>query len=277
MHLKGLVDCHVHSNNSPDGNDPVSKLCSFAADNGMAVLTITDHCEVNAYFQDGYDKTIVKSVEDIEKCKSEFDGRLKVLTGIELGQPLQDIKAAEKAISAANYDFIIGSLHNLDDREDFYYMDYQHEDVYLLLSQYYDELLQMAKWNQFDVLGHITYPLRYICGDHGIAVDMQRYDDIISEIFRVLISNGKGIEINTSGLRQKIGKTLPDLKYVELFRQMGGEILTLGSDSHKAEDIGRNIRDGAKIAKQAGFDNICIFENRKPVMLPVDNMIDILR
>lgn len=276
MNLKGLVDCHTHSNNSPDGNDSVNMLCSFAADNKMAVLTITDHCEANAYYKDGYDKTIVKSADDIEMAKSEFDGRLKVLTGIELGQPLQDISAAEKAIAAANFDYIIGSLHNLDGREDFYYMDYQHEDIYLLLDQYYDELLQMTKWNQFDVLGHITYPLRYICGDYGIEVDMQRYDDIISEIFRVLISNGKGIEINTSGLRQKIGKTLPDLKYVKLFRQIGGEIITLGSDSHKAEDIGSNIRDGAIIAKQAGFEHICIFENRKPIMLPIDNMIDIL-
>lgn len=275
MNLKGLIDCHIHSDNSPDGNDSVSKLCSFAADNGMAVLSITDHCECNAYYQDGYDKTVVKSVNDIEKAKAEFDGRLKVLTGIELGQPLQDIVAAEKVLSVANFDFVIGSLHNLDGREDFYYMDYQHEDIHLLLDQYYDELLQMAKWNKFDVLGHITYPLRYICGDHGIAVDMRRYDEIIGEIFKVLVSNGKGIEINTSGLRQKIGKTLPDLKYVELFRQMGGEIITLGSDSHKAEDIGSNIRDGAIVAKQAGFENICIFENRKPIMLSVDDMIDI--
>lgn len=275
MNLKGLVDCHVHSNNSPDGNDSVDKLCQFAADNAMAVLTITDHCEVNAYYEDGYDKTIAASVKNIEEAKIKFDGRLKVLTGIELGQPLHDIKSAEKALSVANFDFIIGSLHNLDGKEDFYYMDYQREDVYLLLDQYYAELLQMAKWNQFDVLGHITYPLRYICGDHGIEVDMQRYDDIINEIFHVLVSNGKGIEINTSGLRQKIGKTLPDLKYVEQFKKMGGEIITLGSDSHKAEDIGSNIRDGAIIAKQAGFDNICIFENRKPIMLPIDNMIDI--
>ncbi len=103
---------------------------------------------------------------------------------------------------------------------------------------------------KFDVLGHLTYPLRYIQGEQGISVDMTPFDEVIREIFTILISSGKGIEINTSGYRQKYGMPFPNLPYVKLFKEMGGEILSLGSDAHKAEDLGKGLHDSAELAKR---------------------------
>ena len=103
---------------------------------------------------------------------------------------------------------MIASLHELPDKLDFYFLDYAEEDVDSLLETYFSELLKIAKWGYFDVLGHITYPLRYIEGDAGISVDMGKYLDSIAEIFKAVISNGKGIELNTSGYRQSYGEAL---------------------------------------------------------------------
>ena len=117
--------------------------------------------------------------------------------------------------------------------------------------------------------GKMTYTLRYIEGDHGIHVDMKHYEEIIRESFKLLIQNGKGIEINTSGLRQKYGKTFPDLYWVKIYRELGGEIISLGSDSHCAADIGKGIAEGAEIARDAGFDYLCFFKERKPNFIKI--------
>jgi histidinol-phosphatase (PHP family) len=105
---------------------------------------------------------------------------------------------------------------------------------------------------------------------NGIEADISRFDDIIEESFRMLIQNGKGIEINTSGFRQGFGSAFPDLKYVKMYRELGGEILTIGSDSHTVEDIGANVADGAEIASAAGFRHLTYFKERKPYFVKID-------
>ena len=137
------------------------------------------------------------------------------------------------------------------------------------MEKYFNETYKLCKWGKFDVLGHLTYTLRYIEGDNGIKVDMKPYEEIIRESLKLIIQNGKGIEINTSGLRQKYGKTFPDYEWVKIYRELGGEILSLGSDSHCPEDIGKGIADGAEIALQAGFEYLCYFKERKPNFIKI--------
>ena len=97
---------------------------------------------------------------------------------------------------------------------------------------------------EFDVLAHLTYCLRYMKQRDGIEPDISRFDELIAESFRALIEKGRGIEINTSGIRQGFGDCFPDLKYARLFRDLGGEILSIGSDAHRVEDIGSDIEKG---------------------------------
>ena len=94
-------------------------------------------------------------------------------------------------------------------------------------------------------------------------------DDIIEEIFKVIIQNGKGIEINTSGLRQKYGDVFPSFKYIKLYRELGGEIITIGSDSHTTEDLGKGIPEGISLAEKAGFTYVSYFIKRKPCFIKI--------
>ena len=93
---------------------------------------------------------------------------------------------------------------------------------------------------------------------------MKPYEEIIAECFKVLINKGKGIEINTSGLRQTYGRTFPDFNYIKLYKDLGGEILTIGSDSHSTYDLARGIPEGIELARFAGFVSTCYFKKRKP-------------
>lgn len=279
-----LIDMHTHTGFSPDGKGTIEESIKRAKELGLAAFAITDHCDCNFHYKaehygapdelrdfDMYGSgeyapaSIAAQFAAKEKLSAAGDG-FNFLCGIELGQPLQDIEFAEQIAADKRLDFIIGSHHQNRGKDDFYWIKYKEMDlseIYALLDDYFTQMLEMCKWGKFDVLGHLTYPLRYIKGDCGIAIDLSRYDDIIREIFCTLIQNGKGIEINVSGYRQAYGRPLPDYEYVKLYKDLGGEILTLGSDAHCAADIGRDIGKGAELAKSAGFDKVAYFKGRK--------------
>ena len=137
----------------------------------------------------------------------------------------------------------------------------------VILTRYFEEILELCQWGQFDSLAHLTYPLRYITGQYHIPVDLSRYDSIIDEILRTLAQKGLGLEINTAGLRREIGQTAPTLPYIKRFRQLGGEILTFGSDAHRAQDLGAGLDTAIEMAKEAGFSYFAFFKKRDPRML----------
>ncbi len=264
-------DFHTHTLFSPDGESGAEEMLERAAALGMECCAVTDHVEINQFYDldFSYESTVRRASEQIPALKERYRGRLRVLYGVELGQPLHDPALSRRVLQTHPYDFVIGSCHMLRGHEDFYFLDYQRNDPRLLLDLYFEELLEMARKADFDVLGHLTYPLRYMEGDQGISIDMSRYKDRIDEIFRTLIRGGKGIEINTSGLRQKIGRLLPDQAYIRRYRELGGEILTIGSDAHRAEDLGKNIAEGIAAAVRAGFEQITCFSGRKPEFIPI--------
>lgn len=277
-----LCDMHTHSRYSPDADRDavIERMAEQAEKAGLGHIAVTDHCECNFWLTaeekdyPEYQKPdsmmfgsriyALQSIRETLELKKRHPG---LLCGVELGQPLQNTSAAEEIYGTEGLDFIIGSLHMNAGKPDFYWLEYDKMDsseLYSLLDCYFTEVLEMCRCCDFDVLGHLTYPLRYIEGRSGIKVDMQRYDGIIREIFCTLIEKGKGIEINTSGLRQEYGRCFPDIEYVRLYRSLGGEIMTLGSDAHRISDIGAGLEEGAMLARQAGFRYAAVFKGRKP-------------
>ena len=278
-----ICDLHTHSAFSPDAEDNAQAMIEEALRKGIQYYAISDHCDCNfwemppskdirdadMYGSRYYAKASISRLDDL---KPIYNGRIELICGTELGQPLQNLDAALKIVGDPRLDFIIGSHHMNKGKDDFYWLEYQNMDsseIYALLDDYFKEVLEMCEWGQFDVLGHLTYPLRYIVERSNVQVDMKRYDDIIREIFCTLIKNGRGIEINTSGLRQPIGKTLPEFEYVKLYHDLGGEILTVGSDAHRKADIGAGIEDGIRIASEAGFEFLTCFRRHSPYMISI--------
>lgn len=262
-------DCHNHSACSPDGREPVPAMLERAKALGLYAYTLTDHCECQKY-EVRYRPRVKMAWEEMEKADPMG---LRFYRGIEMGQPNQTLEAAQDALSGRDYDFIIGSIHNIRGFEDFYFLNYTAEPpdfVDRLLAAYWQELLEVIEWGNFDSLGHLTYPLRYIEGDHGIPVDLTKHREQIDEVFRALIRSDKALEINTSGLRQKIGRTLPDLPLLARYRDLGGKLVTLGSDAHCTADLGKGIDEGMEILKQAGFTEFAVYEKRRPILLPLE-------
>lgn len=269
MKYRFISDSHTHSECSFDGNDSVIMMCQQASGIGLYSITITDHCECNEYFEKDVRSDISRSVLDIAKAKAMYHDRLKVFTGIELGQPTQDTDAAKEALLLGDFDFVLGSLHNLKNEQDFYFLHYSVESAHMLLDRYCNELLELAEQNLFDSLAHMDYPLRYIIGTAGIQIDVKSYLDRIDAILATLVRNDKALEINTSGLRQVIGRTLPDVHILKRFRELGGKYVTLGSDAHRWGDIGSGIENGLDMLHSCGFTHFTVYEKRQPKMLPI--------
>ena len=175
----------------------------------------------------------------------------------------------EKIVEINELDFILCSLHEIKDTQDFYYLDYGNEDVPSLLARYFDEVMETVKWNKFDSLAHLTYPIRYICGEYGIKVDLSEYKDIIDEILSTLATNGKALEVNSSGLGMKIGETLPPEWIIKRFRELGGEYVTVGSDAHLPQNVGYRIKDVFELIKKCGFDSVVYYEKHKPIKVEI--------
>lgn len=272
MAYKNIIDLHVHTDSSFDGHHSAVFLCETAEGAGMRALAFTDHIEIDRYKQGRFDITARDSYFHAANARSAFSGKLIVGIGVELGQPAYDVETAENLLSEINYDIVIGSVHNLRGMKDFCDLDYENEaaDYEKLLDEYFDEELELAKWNGFDTLGHLTYPLRYIVGEQKKTVDLKKYSDKIDAVLKTIAENGKALEINTSGLRQPYGVTMPEAFIVKRFRELGGEFVTVGSDAHYAKDLGAGIEEGMRIAKEAGFSCISLFKSRTATPVPIE-------
>lgn len=266
---KNIYDSHTHSVNSHDGESTVKDMCLYAIENGIKGFALSDHCEVDLYSDKQIQSWVQSSFDDMEKAKEEFGDRLLLSSSIELGQPLFDIETSTNIVSKNNYDFILGSMHSVCGMSDFCMYNYKEwtmDEIYTQLEKYYSEMFEVIKWGRFDSFAHITYPLRYIEGIHGIKVDIDKFDDIIDTILKTLAQNGKAIEMNTSGLRQQLKKPMPTIDYIERYKNYGGEMVTIGSDAHRCTDMAKDFDTAFEMLKSIGFKHYAFFNKRKPIM-----------
>ena len=263
-----LSDCHCHSNCSFDADDPVNMLCENAIRQGLYALTVTDHCECNVYHQTGALSSIRQSFLETKKAAALFQGELRVLKGIELGQPMVNPELAKSILEKHEFDYVIGSVHKIGTLtlSNVAYNAHNVEDICL---NYLDAIYELADEGDFDCLGHIDM-IRLYAAKQGTPLDMLEYEDQLVPILRRVIERGKGIEINTTGFRQEISTTLPNLDLLKLYRSLGGQIVTIGSDAHCTADIGSGWSESAILAKQAGFDYVTLYEKRRPILIPIE-------
>ena len=270
-----LCDLHTHSINSFDAKNTVDEMCKSAVEQGLYAIAITDHCEApmiklgEKCEYGSFDRLIPKSVSETLRAKEQYADKLKVLCGIELGEPMHDKEATERALSYGASDFTLASVHNLRGMEDFYFINYSKISVNEILKLYFDELAETATFKHFDSLAHLTYPLRYIKAKTGYVPNLEPFADDIDNIFKILIENNKALEINVSGLFKDLNTTLPDEALVKRFKELGGKYITIGTDSHSTEFVGKGIQEGIEVAKKAGFTHYTIYENHQPILIPI--------
>lgn len=260
-----LTDCdlHVHTkfsfDGAADGSGEPEAVADAAITAGLRAIALTDHCDIDDVLDGIYPPYPAGAIHSaVERLKADFSGRLKILRGIELGEPHARPDEAKKLLSERNFDFVIGSLHNLRGYPDFYFLRFERmEEMQLvyIAKRMIDELKEIVEFEynsrHIDSLAHITYMSRYL-DECGVEFDLTRFDAEWRGLFRSMIDCGVALEINTSGLR-KCGKLMPDAPLVSLYADTGGRLFTLGSDAHTARDVGKNLLDAAKLIPDASL------------------------
>lgn len=269
-----LYDYHIHSNFSTDGKDSIYQICRDALDKGLKEIAITDHFEPTVGNEEYKFFKPADYLQDLEKARELFKGRLTIKAGIELGQPHRFQESSRRVLNEIPFDFVLGSAHKFPgdiDCSEIKYADIRLEDI---CSMYLKQLEIMANDADFDCVGHIDLIKRYSKSIYSKRVSLTIHQEFFSEVLKILIRKDKGIEINTSGLRQKIEETMPGLDTLLLYKELGGKILTVGSDAHYANHVGEGIQDAIDLAMLAGFDYLTVYNKRNPEFIKIDGNKD---
>lgn len=261
-----MIDYHTHSRLSPDSDALLSDSAEAAVQAGLSELCITDHYDLVDFegqpTKNPYDWA--SAVGQYEEVAERYRGRLALKLGIEFGSATFDEAQAQRTVDEPKLDFVIGSLHNLTAQaggSDFYFVAYQSPEIcYQALDDYFTHMLRLAPLPWYDALGHLIYPLRYMNMRDGQTVTLDRYMDQILEILKIVAQTGHSIEVNTY-----TGRTVEDWKPVlELYRAVGGELLTVGSDAHIAAAVGNGVPEAYELIAGMGFRYVTTYEKRKP-------------
>ncbi len=267
-----MFDYHTHSFFSDDGSTPMKEMIEAAYRLGIREIAITDH-----YDPSYPDRRFPFEIDfpayylALDSAKEAYSGKIKVLKGIEIGIQHGDVlENCRKKAREFDYDFILGSFHCAEGYDLFgkgFYENRSVEDTYIAFYTYVRDCL--IQYKDYDVLGHINVIDRYSSRIPSSAV----YMDLVEEILKIIVADGKGIEINTSSFRYGMGeRTTPSKEILHLFKDLGGEIVTIGSDAHRTEDVGDRFDIAKEMIRSAGLNYLTVFDQRKADYIPIDSI-----
>lgn len=267
-----MYDYHVHSSFSGDCKYSMEDMVKGALEKNIKILSFTDHVDYD-YGNDELD--FVFDTEDyfkeLKKIKSNYKGQIEVLSGIELGMQPHLVKNINEKINLENFDFIIMSIHTVMGKEMHHgelFADRDLIDAYFL---YYDEMLEVLdNFSNFDIVGHINLIDRYVKYMDNNTVKLEEYKELIEKVLKKIIEKDKGIEINTSGIRYGINSFHPTVELLSLYKELGGEIVTIGSDAHSPDNIGFDYDDAVELLRELDFKYITTYKNRKKHFIKIE-------
>ena len=281
------ADYHIHTEFSDDSREPMENQIERAIELGLEEICFTDHVdygikkdweEGNIVWRGGdgmsYDASKMDPLANVNyqeyfgkllRMKETYKGRIRIRQGLEFGIQSGTIPQYERLWGryGEQLDFALLSIHQVDNKE-FWTQEFQSgktQKEYNLA--YYQEILKvMQQFKHYSVLAHLDLIIRY---DKNGVLPFRGVRDIIAEILGTAIEDGKGIEINTSSWHYGLSDTQPSRDILRLYRDLGGRIVTIGSDAHTTRYLGDHIRDAQEILREIGFTEICTFEHMIPV------------
>ncbi len=263
-------DFHIHTDNSLDGRQTVDDACRAAIEKGLTGIAITDHADINFFEKDDTINRFKKLLSDIEKARGKYGDKLEILKGIEVAEYLTNPDGGEKTLALADYDVILGSVHTvlttgINDsysRVDFSKMP--ESRIVSFVDLYFDRMLEMICKTDFDILTHLTCPLRYINGKYKRDIEVRIYEDKIRRVFKEIIDRGIALEVNTSGYASDVPYFMPERDVLTLYYEMGGRRVSIGSDAHISNNVAIGFDKALELIKEVGFDSCVVYKQRTP-------------
>lgn len=286
-----ILDLHTHTMYSYDAeHQPVSAHVQTALQKHVDVLGFTEHVD---FFRreslqqsdfsagtvdfEGYCREIepfrrgrvipsnlTAQQKEIEACREMYGTKITLRAGIEMGQPHVAPELADKLLKTYHFDYVIGSVHQLSNDMDMYFLRYDVIYPDDFWKAYFEQMRHMLSYGNFHILGHIDYPLRVMKLPHN-RPSLRGYMDYVDEVLRKILDQGIALESNTKGMFGWQKEPGPEMFVLQRYRELGGELITVGSDSHAPETIARGISEALERIRQAGFRYITDFADGTPI------------
>lgn len=263
------ADYHLHSSFSGDSDTPMEEMILKGISLGMSTLCFTEHMDMDFPYakpeEDGmFELNTDSYLYELIRLKEKYADRIRILFGVELG--IQPHLRKELAVYAKSYDFdfIIASSHLCNGKDPYYPSFYEGRSDAEAYAEYFSSILDcLDTFHNFDVYGHLDYVVRY-----GKAKDAnysyEKYQALLDKILMTLLEKEKGIEVNTGAVGYGLKELNPCTDILKRYRELGGEVVTIGSDAHSPEDIGRAFDRACHILRDCGFRYYTTFEKRVP-------------
>lgn len=274
-----LADYHVHSAYSDDSTYPMEQVVRDAIRTNLDELCFTEHVDygvkpdwdqpADARFENGRPVTncpYPAYFEELDRVREHYGAQIRIARGLELGVQTNTIPAYERLLEnyGGQLDFTLLSIHQVGDKEFWNGALQEGRTQEQFTMAYYEELLGVVeRFHGYSVVAHLDLIRRYDPTPDG-PLPFSEVRDIVAEILSRVIAGGHGIEVNTSGWRYGLDGPQPTDDVLLLYRDLGGRILTLGSDSHKPEHLGAYLRIAQDRLRALGFSQVCAYEKGEP-------------
>lgn len=268
-----MFNSHIHTQYSHDCTTPMEAMFIAAIREKLSGIAITDHCNADFCVSDNSYMNILKSADEARRLGEKYASQIKTGVGIELSDVLRKKDYAARLIKAIKPDCVIISVHNLminnlpQHISRMNFADMSDSQAYDIIRQYFSDLVRTAKEADFDICAHLTLPLRYTNGVYGKKLTLQDFTTEIEKILSTLISRKKALEINTSDVNHQLYDFMPNENIVRLYYDMGGRLVTIGTDAHLPQNISSGFSEAEKMLKKIGFDRYMFYQNRKPLSI----------
>lgn len=265
-----MFDYHMHSTFSADCDTPMEKTIEKALDLGLQEICFTDHLDYDYPDKDWIFEFDLKEYDrKIKELQEKYEGRMRIKKGVEIGLQPHVLHQYESMMKEEVFDFVIASVHATERKDLHSGAFFEGKTVDEAYEIYYQELIDCIKeYKQFSILGHLDLVKRYTT-----EKSKRNFHEIIREIFAEIIPAGKGIEINTSGTRYGLDSGMPSLDILKLYKECGGEIITLGSDSHVPDTLAFAFPEALLNLKEAGFEYVATYTAGRPEFHRIDQII----
>ena len=257
-----MYDFHMHSTVSFDGHPSPERMARAALDAGLVEICFTDHID---YLEiPGVPSAVFDTVVYREAYDHLTVPGLTIRRGMEFGLTPDNRQQLQKDLQRYPFDFVLGSVHMVDGQDVYMAPFWQVKQVAQVYRQYLEQTLACVQAHEdYDVLAHLTYICKCQGNPTHEPLRYREYRALADEILKTLVQKGKGLEINTSGV-DRCGDFLPNADFLRRFRELGGRIVTVGSDAHTSDRVGQYAGRALDMLREI-FGYVCTFEGRKPV------------
>lgn len=267
-----INDYHIHTHFSSDCQVNPEEYIERAISRGIKELCFTDHVDFDYPVENGNEMfkiDVEQYFAQLSELKERYNDSIKIKIGVELGVNPSIYDKNRDFVKAHPFDFVIGSSHIVNGIDPYSPSYWENKDIDEGIMEYYEAILHnVTFYNDYDVYGHLDYVRRYVRDKSYVYVDSKFYD-ITEMILKNIISKGHGIELNTRGLQEGFTPFIPTIVILERYKQLGGEIVTIGSDSHKLRNLGYGFKTAKDILINAGFKYYTSYKDRKPTFIPL--------